>query len=442
MLPYTPLHELLLSAFGRPLVATSGNPSGEPLVTTAEDAERELASVADVFVHHDRPIERPVDDAVVRQIAGRMRTLRIGRGLAPLERRLDRPVPAPTLAVGGHLKNTVALAWDDRVVMSPHIGDLDGAGSVDAFAATARDLPALFRTAPEQLLADAHPDYASTRWATRQGVPVASIAHHFAHASAVAGEDPTVPAWLVFAWDGVGLGLDGTLWGGEAFVGRPGAWRRWSSFRPFRLPGALRSGREPWRSAAGLFWEAGRVEPIAIPGARDLARRAWERHINAPATSAVGRLFDAAAAILLGMHHYGHEAEGPMQLEGLGREGAPPLELPLALDQGGVLRADWAPLLELLVDDARSVEDRASVFHASLVATAVAQAERARAHHDVRTVGLSGGVFQNRRLTEALTSALHHRGFDVRMGEQVPVGDGGLAYGQVIEYVGSLHADR
>jgi hydrogenase maturation protein HypF len=441
MLPYTPLHELLLAAFDAPLVATSGNPSGEPLVTTAEDAERELGNVADVFVHHDRPIVRPVDDAVVRRIAGRMRTIRIGRGLAPLEADLPRPAPAPTLAVGGHMKNTVALAWGNRLVLSPHIGDLDGARSVDAFAATAEDLPALFRMTPEHLLADAHPDYASARWASGRGVPVSAIQHHAAHASAVAGEDPSVPRWLVFAWDGVGLGSDGTLWGGEGFVGRPGAWRRWSSFRPFRVPGATRSGREPWRSAAGMFWEAHLQEPIAIPGARHLARRAWEKGINSPATSAVGRIFDAAAAILLGLERYGHEAEGPMRLEALAR-GGEAVELPLARDERGVLRADWAPLLETLVDDAQPIEARAGALHASLVDAAVAQAEVARAELDVHTVGLAGGVFQNRKLTESLTDALSQRGFDVRLNELIPMGDGGLAYGQVMEYLGSLHGDR
>lgn len=438
MLPYTPLHELLLSGFGGPLVATSGNPSGEPLVTTPEDAESELSRVADVFLHHDRPIVRPVDDGVVRRIGEEVRTLRIGRGLAPLELELPRPVPEPVLAVGGHLKNTVAIAWGHRLVLSPHIGDLDGPRSVDAFADTATRLPQLFRMRPARILADAHPDYASARWARSRGLPVVDIPHHFAHAASLAGEHPDVDRWIVLTWDGVGLGPDGTLWGGEALTGRPGAWTRVASFRTFRIPGGVRAGREPWRSAVALAWEDDRDPPVPIPGDVALLRAAWSRGIAASTTSAAGRIFDAAASILLGLDSYGHEAQGPMQLEALATEEVEPVSLPLEPDPQGVLRSDWGPLVSALVGTRADPRRGASLLHSTLAQAAVDHVIAARARTGATHVGLSGGVFHNRVLTELIARELGALGFDVRLPRQIPAGDGGLAYGQVIEYLGSL----
>ena len=256
-LPYSPLHHQLLLAYGKPIVATSGNISGEPVITDNAEAQSRLEAVADAFLHHDRPIVRPADDPVVRPMAGAARTIRLGRGLAPLERLLPVKLPRPVLATGGHLKVTIALAWDDRVVISPHIGELDSPRSNDIFKNNIKDIQRLYDVKPQVIVCDLHPGYASSRWAEQQGLPLVRVQHHAAHASSLAGEHPDIENWLVFTWDGVGYGSDGTLWGGEALAGQPGNWNRVASFRPFKLVGGDKAGREPWRSAAALLWTVG-----------------------------------------------------------------------------------------------------------------------------------------------------------------------------------------
>ena len=439
-LPYSPLHHELLGRLGRPVVATSGNISGEPVITDNDEAQDRLAGIADAFLHHDRPIVRPADDPVIRPMAGRARAIRMGRGTAPLERKLPRPLARPLLATGGHMKNSIALAWGDRVVVSPHVGDLDSARSRSIFELIISNLQQLYDVKCESIACDLHPGYASTRWAERQGLPLQRIPHHVAHASALAGEHPEVDDWLVFAWDGVGFGMDGTLWGGEALHGRPGAWRRVASFRPFHLVGGDRAGREPWRSAAALLWaerEAGAGRDLADFGLGSdeakLAFAAWKQGLNTFETSAVGRLFDAAAALVLGRNLASFEGQGPMELEQVAAPGAAALDLPLARDAGGVWRTDWAPLLPYLADHRIPPERRAGGFHATMAAALVTQAQRIRAQTPFAAVGLSGGVFQNRLLTEQVCDMLAAADIPVRLHEALPANDGGLCFGQVIE---------
>jgi hydrogenase maturation protein HypF len=431
-LPYSPLHHLLLDAFDAPLVATSANVSGEPVLTDNAEVEARLAHVAGAFLHHNRPIARPADDPVFRVIADTPRPLRLGRGVAPLELTLPVRVPQSLLAVGGHMKNTVALAWGERVVVSPHIGDLDAPRSLAVFAQVIADLQALYGVRATHIVHDAHPGYASTRWAKQAGLPVRSVFHHHAHASALAGEYREVKRWLVFTWDGVGYGEDGTLWGGEALLGAPGAWRRVASFRPFHLPGGERAGREPWRSALALTWEAG-VTWRACAQDTQLLHQAWTRRINAPPSSAVGRLFDAAAALTGINTRSSFEGQGPMLLESAVAGAGEALALPLAPDAHGLWRSDWAPLLAPLLDDSRTPGERAALFHASLAQALVDQALRVRAGHGEFTVGLAGGVFQNRVLTELALARLARHGFATHLGARLPANDAAIAYGQVIE---------
>ena len=439
-LPYSPLHHLLLGDAARPLVATSGNLSSEPVITEVTAAENRLRSVADAFVHHDRPIARPADDPVVRVVLGRPRTLRIGRGLGPLELPAPWRLEHPVLATGGQEKVTVALAWEDRVVVSPHIGDLGSVRGAQVFAQVAEDLQRLYGVRAAEVLCDVHPDYASSRWALESGLPVARIAHHRAHASALAGEHGPAEPILVFTWDGTGLGEDGTLWGGEAFLGTPGQWRRVASLRPFRLPGAERAAREPWRCAAGVCWEIGRSP--ARGAAQLLVRRAWRAGINSPRTSAVGRLFDAAAALLLDVRETSYEGEAPMRLEALARQCHE--EAPGALsgavariceDDTAILRLDWQPLIERLLAPSAGLAQAAHAFHAGLAAGIVAIA-RALRPRGFERVGLAGGVFQNALLAELAQRALEAEGLRVFLGEQIPCNDGGLSYGQIIEHAG------
>jgi hydrogenase maturation protein HypF len=446
MLPYSPLHHLLLAGLREPLVATSANISGEPVLTDGEDVAHRLGPIADAFLHHDRPILRPADDPVCRTLAGRPRPLRLGRGTAPLELRLPRPLTRPTLAVGGHMKNVIGLGWEDRLVLSPHIGDMATARSVEVFENVVEDLQRLYGVRARRVVCDAHPGYVTTRWARACGLPRVEVLHHHAHASlAVRAAAPEREA-IVFAWDGVGLGGDGTLWGGEAFVGRPGDWRHAASMRPFRLPGGDRAGREPWRSAAALCWETGVNWDAAPPGA-DLARRAWDRGLNSPTTSAVGRLFDAAAA-LIGLVQFGsYEGQGPMQLEALAAATGDHVALPLAEDKRGLLVTDWAPLLAPLTAGDRPPAERAGLFQESMARALLEQALALRERLGIELVGLGGGCFQNRFLTDRVDALLGRAGFEVVLDPSVPLNDGGLAAGQLLELAGrsgahAIDADR
>jgi hydrogenase maturation protein HypF len=445
-LPYSPLHHQLLAALDRPIVATSGNISGEPVITDNAEAQQRLAAVADAFLHHDRPIVRPADDPVVRPMAGAVRTIRLGRGVAPLEFELPAALPQPVLATGGHLKATVAVAWQRRLVVSPHIGELDSPRSCDIFERIISDIQNLYDVKYDVIVCDLHPGYASTRWAERQGLPLLRVQHHAAHASAVAGEHPDIADWLVFAWDGVGYGTDGSLWGGEALAGHPGAWRRQASFRLFRLVGGDRAGREPWRSAAALLWEIGwngsavggrlaadRGTGRAQSALLQIAHDAWRKKLNTHESCAVGRLFDAAAALVLGRHVASFEGQGPMELEHVAADGCSAIPLPLAADAQGVLRSDWAPLLDVMTDGARPAAERAGIFHETMAQALLDQALRIGEATRFDAVGLSGGVFQNRRLTERVVEKLTAAGIEVRLHRQVPANDGGLSFGQAIE---------
>ncbi len=336
------------------------------------------------------------------------------------------------LAVGGHMKATLALSWDDRVVVSPHIGEMDAPRSLAVFEKVASDLQALYGITVERIVCDAHYGYTTHRWARQQGLPVETVWHHRAHASAIAGEHNRPGRWLVFAWDGVGLGEDGSLWGGEALLGTPGDWRRVASLRPFRLPGGERAGREPWRSAAALNWECGRDWQPARD-ADGLARQAWDRHLNCPTSSAAGRVFDAASAIVLGCDDVSFEAEGPMWLEALCREQQPAIDLRLRKDAEGIWRSDWQALLPMLSDEELSAEHRAECLHTSMAQIVVDQATRLREEYDIEHIGLTGGVFQNRFLSDTCVERLSASGFEVNLADALPCNDGGLSFGQAIE---------
>lgn len=432
MLPYSPLHHLLLAALERPVVATSANVSGEPVLTEGEEVGRRLAGLFDLRLDHDRPILRPADDSVMRPIAGRVRVLRLGRGWAPLERTLPRPLREPTLAVGGHMKNAIALGKGSRAVLFPHIGDLDAPRSREVFARLATELPRLYGVRIARLVCDLHPDYASTRWARRQGLPVLAVPHHHAHASALVGEHTDVRHWLVFTWDGVGLGEDGRLWGGEALWGGPGRWRRLASLRPWRLPGGEGAARQPWRAAAGLAWTLGLPWRHRDGADLSLLEAAWGRGLNAPETTAVGRLFDAFASLLGLIDEASFEGQGPMLLEAAVQGPGQPVPVPSSRDEAGIWRADWAALVRH-VHGGGDVGRLAADVHASLAALVVEQALACAEEYPIEAVGLTGGVFQNAVLAAACVEGLRKAGFRVYLPEEVPMNDGGLAFGQLVE---------
>ena len=464
MLPYSPLHHTLLNDFGAPLVASSANISGEPVMTANEDIEQRLSHVANAFLHHDRPIVRPADDPVLRVINKQAIPIRQGRGLAPVEIELPFELESPVLAVGAHMKNTVTLAWKNRAVVSPHIGEMDSPRSLQTFEQCIINLQALYQVKAEHIVCDAHPGYTPTRWAHQQDLPVDEIYHHHAHASATyidaLQNNQDLDNILVFTWDGVGLGPDSTLWGGDALLGKPGQWQRIASFRPFKLPGGERAGREPWRSAAAICWEAGlenvrqgetgkKVRPgsgreaglgqCPLDEASDpLLYSFWQQGTNAPQTSAAGRLFDAASALCGVCSSASFEGQGPMQLEALAAtyihaSTIIPTELPLS-NNNGIYIADWGPLIPMLTNTSHTPAERAAHFHLSMAHTLLQQAKQVRQDTGVISIGLAGGVFQNRVLTEKSIELLTNEGFEVTLPLLMPVNDAAISFGQIVEY--------
>ena len=438
MLPNSPLHHLLLNDLAIPLIATSANLSGEPVLTMEDEVEHRLSEVADGFLHHDRTIIHPADDPLYRIIDNTPRPLRLGRGNAPLELTLPFTLDRPLLALGGQMKNSIALAWQNRIVLSPHIGELHTPRSQQLLADSVQWLSTLYQITPEKILLDAHPAYSYRRWANASGLPIHEIYHHHAHASQLTGEYPEISRWLLFSWDGVGLGPDQTLWGGETLWGQAGDWQRLASLRPFSLPGGDKAGREPWRSAAALCWQVGIDYRPPVGG--DLLYQAWKKKLNCHPISSIGRLFDGAAALLGLCNEVSFEGQAAMGLEALAADTvADAIELPLVQDQQGIWRADWEPLLTMLHNEQLSTSQRAAIVHESLAEMLLQQALLLRQQCGQFAVGLSGGVFQNKRLSERVLLLLEQHNFKACLPNIVPVSDAGLAYGQVLAYYHANH---
>jgi hydrogenase maturation protein HypF len=443
MLPYTPLHHLLMTELGFPIVATSGNRSSEPIVADEKDALARLGGLADLFLVHDRPILRPVDDSVLRIMAGRETILRRARGYAPLS--LPRPAAAtPCLALGGHQKNTVAVAAGGKIILSPHIGDLAAAETRAAFAEAVSGMSALYGLRPGRLACDAHPAYHSTQFAESRGLPVVHVPHHLAHVLAGMADNGLDGSVLGVAWDGTGYGGDGTIWGGEFLAVEATRYRRVAHLAPFRLPGGEAAMREPRRAALGALYaldgEAAlartELRPVAAftPAARRVLASMLVRGVNAPLTSSVGRLFDAVAAIL-GFHQTASfEGEAAMSVESAAEraEFAEKLPLPDIVTGGsGALVIDWRRTLAALVQadrDGASPAGLAAAFHDALADAIVAIAARL----GIPRVVLTGGCFQNGFLTARTVLRLRQAGFEPYWHHRIPPNDGGLAVGQAV----------
>jgi hydrogenase maturation protein HypF len=418
MLPYSPLHHLLMQECRFPLIATSGNRSDEPIAIANDEAATRLKDIADHFLMHNRPIVRACDDSVVRLTRGHAGILRRARGYAPLGIHVRQSLP-PVLAVGGHLKNTVAIGVGQDVFLSQHIGDLETLEARGAFEKAIDDLCRLYSFKPELVACDLHPDYASTQWAEKSGLPVVRVQHHQAHVAACAAENDVQGPYLGISWDGTGYGLDGAIWGGEFFRVEENQFERIAHLRPFALPGGDAAVREGWRSAASLVFR------VFGPEATDSRVRSMlERSINVVPTTSVGRLFDAVACLTGVAQQNRFEGQAAMLLENeIGRlqtEEAYPLP-------GG----DWGPLILAVMADKRAGVPASLIaarFHNALVEWILEVA----AHAGLKQIVLSGGVFQNRYLTERAAAALESRGFEVHTHRQVPPNDGGIALGQAV----------
>ena len=435
MLPYSPLHHLLLADAGEPLVLTSGNVSDEPIAYRDDDAAARLAPIADAILRHDRPIHTRTDDSVVRIVGGRRTILRRSRGEVPGALGLPLDCPAPVLACGAELKSTFCLAKGRRAWVGHHIGDLRNAETLGAFREGVAHFERLFDVVPAVVAHDLHPDYLSTAYALeREGVALAGVQHHHAHLAACLAEHGVTERAVGAIYDGTGLGTDGTVWGGEILVGDLRGFERVAHLSPVRLPGGDRAARQPWRMACAWLVAAGaRGDGVpealraAVPEDRwDAVERLAERGFAAPVTTSAGRLFDAVAALCGLRTEVTYEGQAAIELEAVADADA---------DGAYALGADLdaRPLVLAVRDDVRARVPARTIamrFHRALAGATAAACAAAASAAGLDVVVLSGGVFQNRLLLADTSGRLEALGLRVLVPAALPANDGGIAFGQ------------
>jgi hydrogenase maturation protein HypF len=475
VLPSTPLHHLLLAELDFPVVATSGNRSGEPICIDETQALQTLGGIADSFLVHNRPIAQAVDDSIVQVVQGQAQLLRRARGYAPLPIALPTEFSAASqeviLAVGGHLKSTVALYAHQQLWVSQHLGDLDPVATRDRFQATIQHLCRLYRTTPTVIACDAHPDYYSTQFAHTLATPpdhskpffpapaaapspqLIAVQHHYAHVLSGLIDNQWQPPVLGIAWDGTGYGLDGTIWGGE-FLWLPAeSWPdvgfiRAAHLRTFPLLGGAQSVKEPRRCALGLLYEClgeSAFDPLNLallpsflPAELAIFKTMLQQGLNTPRTSSMGRLFDAIAALLGFCPQASFEGQAAMQLEAAIAGHTTDVTYPFQIEQQPdlTLQFNYAPMVQAILHDRQqqiSPGMISAIFHNTLVSGLVEIASRLRSQYpEIEKIVLTGGCFQNRYLLERAIDHLEKQGFLVGCHHQIPSNDGGISAGQII----------
>jgi hydrogenase maturation protein HypF len=447
MLPYTPLHHLIISEAEIPLVATSGNLSDEPIAKDNSEALERLGGIADLFLMHNRDIERRIDDSVLRVVGGDILMLRRARGYSPAHLRVPQLKGRRILALGGHLKNVVAISKDGEVILSQHVGDLDTKPAIQAFRTAVNSLKELYRFDPEAVAVDMHPRYFSTRYGFEVGLPVVEVQHHHAHVISCAAERSLEFPVFGVAWDGVGYGTDGEAWGSEFLVATPERFECLAHLSSFPLPGGEASVRKPWKSAIGLLWEIfGRDAPEiirptktakAIPGREvELNMKMAEKGINSPRVRGIGRFFDAVASILGVRQVCSFEGQAAMELEYLAWksfENCRELK-PYTFDTTDTRTRTitLGKIVEGIIHDLNSGGETSAIslrFHLTL-----AEIIKELFHElgEGLPLVLSGGVFQNTLLISLVKKALAADGIEVHTHRLVPPNDGGISLGQVV----------
>ena len=454
MLPYAPLHHLLLRRLGFAVIATSGNLSDEPICIDEHEAVERLREIADLLLVHDRPILRHVDDSIVRVMAGRRMVMRRARGFAPLPVQVAEAMPV-ILGVGAHQKNTVALSVGRQVFLSQHIGDLETEQASAAFERVVESLEGLYEATPETVACDLHPNYISTEYAERVSKHPLRVQHHYAHALACMAENEVKAPALGVAWDGSGWGPDGTVWGGEFLKIDEYGYTRVARLRPLRLAGSERAVREPRRCGLALLFaalgeeafECDEFKPISAfsDADRKIVAAMLRQGLNSPWTSSAGRLFDGVASIIGVRQISRYEGQAAMELEWLAIEssdlGVYDFEMTAPADEASPAELDWAPMVrELIADVARGTkpETMARRFHNTLAE----MISRVALQDAGVPVLLTGGCFQNRLLTELTVARLEAAGVKVYWHQRVPPNDGGIALGQVVAAARQLRFDE
>jgi hydrogenase maturation protein HypF len=453
MTAYTPLHHLLLDEVARPLVMTSGNRSEEPIATDNQDARARLGDIADAFLLHDREIVARYDDSVVRVTERGPVFLRRARGFAPLPLALPIAAPRPLVAVGPHLKNTFTLVHGDGAYVSQHIGDLENLETLGHFRASLAMYERLFRITPEVVARDLHPGYLSTQVAEDLQLGTSlPVQHHHAHVAAVAAEHGVTERVIGIAYDGTGYGDDGAVWGAEILLADLCGYERRCHLRYAALPGGDVAARQPWRVALGyvaLAPDVGAAFSRAFdgipPAERAVAAQQVERNLNAPIASSMGRLFDAAAAVLGTRRHCHYEGQAAMELEALaGRRRGIDVPFPVVEDGEERFLLDPLPLLAALgelCDNGVDVGDLAAGFHDAVARSTAEVAARLAEATSIVQVAIGGGVFQNARLLERTAAALEAHGLTVLLPMRLSPNDGAISYGQAAIAAALLQRD-
>ena len=448
MLPYTPLHYLLLRELNFPVVATSGNLSDEPICISEHEALTRLSGIADFFLVHDRPIVRHTDDSIVRVVAGRELVIRRGRGFAPLPVQVNRTL-RPILAVGAHQKNTIAASVGDQVFVSQHIGDLETQEAFQAFERVIESFRKLYEFTPQAIACDLHPNYLSTEYARRSGLNVIAVQHHYAHVLSCMAENELEGPVLGIAWDGSGYGTDGTVWGGEFLFVNEAGYERAGHLRTFPLPGSEKAVKEPRRAALGILHELygeDLAEKDDLPSSEAFTQSELKvifgmlkQKVNSPRTSSAGRLFDAVASLLEIRQTVRFEGQAAMELEGLATTSNTNDDYVVRGEQSnGSYVLDWGPMIVGIRQDLRRGESKAVIarkFHNTLVEMmllAAAQIFDGPGSDNERRIVLTGGCFQNRLLTELAIERLSNAGYRVYWHQRIPPNDGGISLGQIM----------
>ena len=438
MLPYSPLHHILMKQFGSPIVATSGNISEEPICIDEAEAYEKLSDIADYFLVHNRKILRHVDDSIIRLAAGKEVMIRRARGYAPLPVMLNG-IKKVTLAAGPHLKNTIALNKADNVFVSQHIGDLENIESINAFKRVINDIKSFYDLTPERVIYDLHPDYISTKYAESLDLPIYKVQHHYAHVLSCMAENELDGSDLLgVSWDGTGYGTDGTIWGGEFLVPQGVHFKRVGYFKPFRLPGGEQAIHDVWKIGLSLLYSVYGEEifelnnvPFLKRNDAVLVKQLLDKNINSPATTSAGRLFDGISAIIGIRNTASYEAQAAMELEFAADDFKTNEYFSFSIvELNGSFIFNWENMVKGLINDLGEnfAKGRiAAKFHNTL-AEAIVQITRRFKYSKVL---LTGGCFLNRYLLEKSVNRLTEEGFEVYTQQRVPSGDGGISLGQM-----------
>jgi hydrogenase maturation protein HypF len=431
----------LLENLDFPLITTSGNRQDEPICITETEVLTRLDGIADYFLTHNRPVLRPLDDSIVREINGKMTVLRRARGYVPLPINTTCDLPG-AIALGGQLKNTVAIAQKKHIILSQHLGNLETETAQQLFQSTLADLQDFYQIMPDTIMHDAHKGYFSSQFAENIAGTKVPVQHHYAHALSCMAEHQLEPPALAVVWDGSGMGDDNTLWGGEFLLITEKGFRRFAHFRPFPLPGGIKAIREPRRTALGLHYDihADNIfDQPDLPFTHEellLLKAALDKQINCPRTTSVGRLFDGVASMLGLCQISSYEGQAAMLLESLASETTTEQSYPFELIKGETIAVNWQITIKNLIKDLKqnTPSTIAAKFHNTLAEIMAAVAMLAQQ----QTIILSGGCFQNAVLAETAAGKLKSAGFNVYCHERVPPNDGGLALGQLVaaKYIG------